>query len=145
MKKINFVNKPNTDTPINDKNLNKMQDNIENAIEEKQTYTTEEKVVGTWIDDKPLYRKVIDVGSLPNSATIEVDTGLDSAVVRPIKMHGYAYNSTTGAFLILPYIIGSGGDIYLQYLTTNKFRIITSTDRTNLNAYVVLEYTKTTD
>ena len=34
MEKINFVNKPNTDTPINDKNLNKMQDNIETAINE---------------------------------------------------------------------------------------------------------------
>lgn len=34
MDKINFVNKPNTDTPINDKNLNKMQDNIETAINE---------------------------------------------------------------------------------------------------------------
>lgn len=34
MKKINFVNKPNTDTPVNDKNLNKMQNNIEEAINE---------------------------------------------------------------------------------------------------------------
>lgn len=34
MKKINFVNKPNTTTPINDTNLNKMQDNIEEAINE---------------------------------------------------------------------------------------------------------------
>lgn len=33
MDKINFVNKPNTDTPINDKNLNKMQVNIEKEFD----------------------------------------------------------------------------------------------------------------
>lgn len=33
MKKINFVNKPNTDTPINATNLNKMQDYIEESFE----------------------------------------------------------------------------------------------------------------
>ena len=32
MEKINFVNKPNTTTPINDKNLNKMQENIEVVV-----------------------------------------------------------------------------------------------------------------
>lgn len=33
MDKINFENKPSTKTPINATNLNKMQDNIEKAIE----------------------------------------------------------------------------------------------------------------
>lgn len=140
MKKINFVN--NEAPYLSAENLNQMQDNIEEAI---SNYSTEEQVIGKWIDGKPLYRKVTDIGVLPNNANLEIDTGLDSTIVRPIRMYGYAYNSTTGAFLALPYIVGSGGDIYLQYLTTNKFRIIASTDRTSLNAYVVLEYTKTTD
>lgn len=33
MEKINFVNKPNTDTPINADNLNLLQDNVEESID----------------------------------------------------------------------------------------------------------------
>lgn len=41
MKKINFVNKPDTSTPVNASNLNEMQDNIETAIEEAITESGE--------------------------------------------------------------------------------------------------------
>ena len=65
MEKITFVDnvtKANADT------FNTMQDNIEDAIEEKQTYSTEEQVIGTWTNGKPLYRKVIST-TLPNGST----------------------------------------------------------------------------
>lgn len=56
-------------TPLNAENLNQIQTNAENAInivqsnlnttdqniEDLTTYSTEEKVVGAWIDGKPLY------------------------------------------------------------------------------------------
>lgn len=31
-------------------------------------YSTKEKIVGKWIDGKPIYRKTIFVSSLPNNA-----------------------------------------------------------------------------
>lgn len=116
-------------------------------INKINNYSTEETFTGKyWINGKPIYRKVIDIGVLPNNTILEIDTGLDSTIVRPINMHGYAYNSTSGAFLMLPYLIDGDGSIYLAYIaSTSKFRITTTTDRTHLNAYIVLEYTKTTD
>ena len=52
MKKINFVNKPNTDTPINDTNLNKMQDNIEAELNNIIQSINKSKTItfnGEWI------------------------------------------------------------------------------------------------
>lgn len=34
-----------------------------------QNYSTTEQVIGTWIDGKPLYRKVIQLTTLPNNTT----------------------------------------------------------------------------
>ena len=36
-------------------------------INELNTYSTEEQRIGTWIDGKPLYRKTIEAGNLPNN------------------------------------------------------------------------------
>ena len=69
MDKINFQNLPNTTTPVNAYNLNKIQENAENAINEvdnKTVYSTSETIVGEWLG-KPLYRKVININNLPNN------------------------------------------------------------------------------
>lgn len=63
MEKIIFEDLPSTKTPLNAENLNKIQTNAENAINEvdnKFNYSTEEQIIGKWIDGKPIYRKVID-------------------------------------------------------------------------------------
>lgn len=130
---IEFKDLPNTDTPINADNLN----HNFNELNKANTYSTDEQVIGIWIDGKPIYRKVIDIGTLPNATNKEINTGLDSTVVRPIRMYGYAYNSS-GGFMTLPYIITDSGSIYLQYLSSNKIRVTASSDRSSMNGYVVL-------
>lgn len=50
---------PDTTTPLNASNLNHIEDGIK-ALYEKTFYSTTEQVVGTWIDGKPIYRKVIN-------------------------------------------------------------------------------------
>lgn len=58
MNLIDFKDYPDTTTPINADNLNIMQNNIKNAIEDvKINYSTDEKIVGTWINGKPIYQK----------------------------------------------------------------------------------------
>jgi len=55
MEKINWINGQAGGTPLSAENLNQMQDNIEEAIndvDKKLNYSTEEKVVGTWINRK---------------------------------------------------------------------------------------------
>ena len=39
-----------------------LQQKINGSFKENNTYSTEEQVIGTWIDGKPIYRKVIALG-----------------------------------------------------------------------------------
>lgn len=40
-------------------------DGVETAAEEESTYSTDERVVGTWIDGSTLYEKIITITSFP--------------------------------------------------------------------------------
>lgn len=110
-------------------------------------YATEEIVVGQWITGKPIYRKVIDFGALPNATTKQVDTNITNGVI--VKAYGVAnYTSNNATQIPLPYVDPStlGNSIMLivrEYGT--KAEIKTTINYTAFNAYVILEYIKTTD
>ena len=50
--------------PILTKDLRKMINENTKKLENIQNYSSEEQIVGTWIDGKPIYRKVINIGKL---------------------------------------------------------------------------------
>jgi hypothetical protein len=68
------------------------------SIGEATEYSTDEKVVGTWIDGKHVYQKTIDCGALPNNATkvVSIPANIDTIV----SVSGIA--SRNGAILTLP-------------------------------------------
>ena len=76
-------------------------DGVAEAAEDQTTYTTDERVVGTWIDGSTLYERVINVGALPNNAlkTIEIPTEL-----KIVSLIGTAINPTNGVTLTIPYV-----------------------------------------
>ena len=41
--------------------------NVVNANDDKFNYTQEEQIIGTWIDGKPIYKKVIKVTSIDSA------------------------------------------------------------------------------
>ena len=70
MNKINFTNLPDQTTPINATNMNLLQTNVENAIDEVGKigqYSTAETRIGTWVNNKPLYRKILYAPQPPNA------------------------------------------------------------------------------
>ena len=141
MNKINFVN--NNQPAINATNLNQMQTNIENAIDESFECSTSEKKIGKWIDNKPIYRKIINIGNLPNANYSNVAHNINN-LNKVIKIYGNATNGTL--HLPLPFVstvsISSnvGININGNYITINS-----GTDRSSLSGYLIIEYTKTTD
>lgn len=141
MNKINFVN--NNQPAINATNLNQMQTNIENAIDESFECSTSEKKIGKWIDNKPIYRKIINIGNLPNANYSNVAHNINN-LNKVIKIYGNATNGTL--HLPLPFVstvsISSnvGININGNYITINS-----GTDRSSFSGYVIIEYTKTTD
>lgn len=108
------------------------------------TYSYDELRVGTWLG-KPLYRKVINCGPLPDTSSITVNTNLPNTTIRRIE--GVAINESNNYVLPLPYHDVNNDIDSVSILCDNNSNIILMTKkyRTDFNAYATLEYTKTTD
>lgn len=112
-------------------------------------YSTEEHIVGEWIDGKTLYEKTIDCGNLPNSATKKVDTGLLVSSHAIKRMEGTAID-TNGYTIPLPFVSVLNAtsqillDVDIDSGTPNYvIRLITgNSGKTSMVANVTLQYTK---
>lgn len=91
---------------------------------------------------KTLYRKVVDFGYLPNNTTKSLSAGLTSGFyIR--KLEGVAVNPTNSSTLTIPDYSPAGGLTIRCYIRSDGYvEILTNTDRSNLYAYIILEYTK---
>ena len=129
----------------------------ENKIKElsKEVYSTNETVIGTWIDGKPIYRKVVDLGILPNTITVRIPHNIDN-LDRIISMKGMAKSSNQNLLLRFRYSVGKNGfnrdgTVKLNTVPSNIYEeqgnivVYTLSDRSEMTGYVILEYIKTTD
>ena len=116
--------------------------NLENKVNSGYVYSTEEKVVGTWIDGKPIYQKTIDF-SFVGSSTVNVD--ISDNIYDVLYAYAFAKNSKY-MYNISMYTQGQGGQILYDYANPNKLRIKnTNPDFDNSSGYVTVQYTKKTD
>ncbi len=120
--------------------LNEDIGNVGNNIRQVSNYSIEEKVVGTWMD-KPIYRRVIDLGAMPNNTSKAVSLNINN-VDKIIKIEG-AMNSDIRARAI-PF---SGLEIQIvrDNSTVSSLQLTTSVNLSTYTGQVALEYTKTTD
>ena len=120
----------------------------ENKMLAKQhVYSTDEQIVATWIDGKPLYEKCIEIASLPSSAT---DDGLYSTGLSNIDkmwiVGGYVeYNNGEQMLPLNTWRLSSTYAVGCRITNDNYITFSVGTDRSSLSAVVVLQYTKTTD
>ena len=106
-------------------------------------YSTSEQDTGCkWIDGKPIYKKTIDIGALPNATSKNVAHGI-SALGIILDMRGAAFYSN-GVQLPLPFVSTVQTAVSLN-ATSTDIAIVTAGDRTAASGYVTLWYTKTTD
>ena len=116
------------------------------VLKSDMAYSTEEKEVGTWIDGKPIYRKVIDFGILPNSTNKEVQHNI-SNLQNFVKIDGIAIRNDNNFWQAIPLTYRSADTGYNTALTVTQSKVVITcdADRSMFNGYVILEYTKTTD
>ena len=112
---------------INDLALSKTSDN----------YSTDEQVVGTWIDGKPIYQKTI-TGTIPSA-----DKGVNELVTMNniselINVIGVVHYSNQN--VVLP---GMSGDIIL--MNGKIYSVLSSNTFVGSTIKVTIQYTKTTD
>lgn len=100
-----------------------------------EVYSTQETRIGTWIDGKPLYRKVLETRSLSGSGVIGT-IGDDKT---PVRLECYitdAQNDWSAADQVGIMWIGKNGNVSYNPNGAN---------RQNRPMILILEYTKTND
>lgn len=138
-------------TQINDNDLlmivqNEKSKKVKLSTIKNQEYSTGEQVIGTWIDGKPIYRKVVYIGSLPaNTASFFSHniSNIDRVVNSSMTWFDTADNCWwsnrrwDSATIRISYNVNPT-QIWIEAKGVNW------STRTN-QAYVTIEYTKTTD
>ena len=113
------------------------------AIRQLDTYSTDETIVGRWIDGKPIYRKV-----WTNLTQEDIYKIVVKNIDTPIKMYGYGTGGDNDRYTVP---IGYNDDstscnLWFQTLDKVTFQLQVSglTGLTKINS-LIFEYTKTTD
>ena len=124
-------------------------------------YSNNETVVGKWIDGKPIYRKVIDIGDLTDLTRysddgIIINTGITNLeIVTSIKVMGslaYAavfknitdfiyWSPSNSAYGLMEFLVNN--DSPALFVCKSTRFVPGETGITS--AYAIIEYTKTTD
>nr|DAQ91809.1 MAG TPA: hypothetical protein [Caudoviricetes sp.] len=129
---------------------------IVNAINEvnqndinKSTYSTTEKVVGKWINGKPLYRKVINfTTTISADTTLEINHGVNNVEMIWFDPIGCFMWASSGLGYNIPMIGYSGNITDKLYTFVDKTKISIHANGswgTIWTKYITLLYTKTTD
>ena len=124
-----------------------MLNDVKEYTNNSNSYSTDEVKTGEkWIDGKPIYRKVVDFGVLPNATTktVTFDTVSADTWVNVMALA----KSTDGTVINIPYVDTSAASHSIAYVINDgRIQVNTgSVDRSGYNkCYFKLEYTKTTD
>lgn len=94
---------------------------------------------GVWIDNNSIYKKTIDIDSLPDTGTKTVAHGI-SNFSQLVKLEGTFTDNTNSA--PLPYSSPAITKNVQVYIDDTNIVIMTGEDRTSYNGFVTLYYTK---
>lgn len=109
-----------------------------NYVNDLTTYSTTEQVVGTWIDGKPLYRKVYketkNVTSYSLTPPSNVNTYVNIEIMQQDDSNAW----------IKDYAWSTSND-YLRVFITNAGIQVRTSKTSTYTHWIIVEYTKTTD
>ena len=111
-----------------------------NQLIDRGLHEGTEAVIGTWVDGKPIYRKVVSVGAGPNSTTKNTAHST-SALGTVTEIRGVMDNGTTQ----MPVPWGNGTNSTGIEATDTNVSIVTDWNASAYTTYAIMEYTKTTD
>lgn len=111
-----------------------------------EVYSTEERRIGTWIDGKPLYRKVVESATPSAVNSDKVLYTFDSTCVCRDIRGMFEYNGNQWVPIpCVSTVLSQHREIHIWY---RQGQLIVATDYAdwlNKHAIVTIEYTKTTD
>lgn len=130
---------------------------IVNAFNRGDIYSTSERMIGQWHDGKPIYQRVLDLGTMSlSSSTTHDDIDISTWNLETLidcKGGGVAYKGTalqgnvtfpqnyiSDLGLKISIKVSTSGDLLVVYKT-----ISASGTFTLQNTFIIVQYTKTTD
>lgn len=111
-------------------------------------YSTDETVVGTWIDGKPIYRRVVKVENPKLHIATPLNVSNADTLVNAV-ICANRINQRPNTYQIYPFY--TNGDYYTPYVAVEDNKLILVNEATGsqystiTKAIVTVEYTKTTD
>lgn len=124
--------------------LSRYTNKILDKIQKSDNYTTAEQCIGTWLG-KPLYRAVFQVTTPKTATYTAVAKTTDNKYV--VRVDGFIIYNTrqhVGVNFIDTTLTPTGG-VWTWYRYGELMMHVSASKYYGLQAYVILEYTKTTD
>lgn len=111
-------------------------------ITQKPDFATSETQVGSnWIDGRPIYRKVVDFGALPNADSKTVAHGITG--IQDVADLRFIIKGAGSDWRLVPYVSLAGDvDIAMSMDGTNIY-VDTESDWSSFTGKVVIDYTRT--
>lgn len=112
-------------------------------------YSLSEIRIGTWIDGRPIYRKVIPFNFSSSTNSVDIKHGI-SNIDNVIKAYGFINNPGEARFIPqIYYTMESAYSVTLYTVTATTFSVFygdwTKGRANTLHPVAILEYTKSTD
>ncbi len=149
------VNKYENAQKTENKNIDDISNEIDNIIKNSTTvgtrnenannYSTDEQVIGTWIDGKKLYRKVYKATTPSTSESTAIVDISELNVDTQVNIYGSIFTPENGSAYSLNTCFGSTDTVATWFNKTNIYMKVSYTNRQNRPCIIVIEYTKTTD
>lgn len=114
------------------------------ASKNVENYSTTETKIGTWYNNKPLYRKVIALSNITSSTSNADFEDLSSLNIEEVA-HLYGYYYAGGNKFSVPFQDSEQNYCVMFVSSANKLRGRIVNSSGSIYARVVVEYTKTTD
>lgn len=120
-------------------------------LDNGEVYSTAETRIGTWIDGKPLYRKVIVATNIATNTENSIAVS-DASIISVKKIEGYYIGGGGGNIASSGTLLGADSDntrSYVFYSPANgslkSYCGVYNTGNGKYDTHIILEYTKTTD
>ena len=114
---------------------------IEVVQKEGHNYSTNEQVIGTWIDGKPIYEKTIEIENLVK----DTNTSFDHNIANIDKVIDYSGAWTTDGQNAFNLNYWYSSSIYTRLYCAREIINYMVKDNNITGGYVTMRYTKTTD
>ena len=117
--------------------------NLENKIDAYTFSLGKEFFTGTYLNSKPIYAKLLSIGTLPNNTTKSMDTGITPDYYWVDAGNSFAFSA--GAAYPIPYVDpkNSANGISARIDSSGTQLVVaTGTNWSGYSAYVCVKYTK---